>query len=90
MPLSLPISASTGTVYYYGSKAWTFDGVKWIPSGGSQAVTSVSTVAPIATAGRLWYDINTGTNQLKVYDGTSWVAVGFDSRRAGYNLIFGD
>ena len=90
MPLSLPISASTGTVYYYGVKAWTFDGTKWVPGNASQATVSVSTVAPASSSGRLWYDINTGTNQLKVYDGTQWVAVGFDSRRAGYNLIFGD
>lgn len=32
-----------------------------------------STEPPRATEGQLWYDTTPGTEQLKVYDGTSWV-----------------
>jgi hypothetical protein len=82
MPLSFPTNPTTGATYTYGNKAWVYDGVKWVPNQVSAAVATVSSSAPTPTVGRLWYDNSTGTNILKVWNGSAWAMTDAASFRA--------
>ena len=78
MAISFPVSPTTNQTYTYNNKIWTWNGTRWLTTGGNLTATN-STIVPIltgntapgaTTTGSIWIDTDTGA--LSVYVGGAW------------------